>query len=628
MSFKPPAGPLCSPDQSLVFDEACLHVTNTLGDLASLFSTYTNCHKCKLTFWANVPSYGSMSLIVRTQSPLRFMYTYERNKGMKSCVEEYHFGQHGVYKYVMDLSCDGVEIVTPPGSSSTSMYLFLLLILLLWVAYIVFDKENIRKMVCAIIPRKMRRKCKKDGEDKDNVEEHELTEPVSDKETSTKILYDEHTDVLTSIEFISRGTNTDNTQTELEGNTLENSAVSLPEFDFLLSLRGLVVTTYTFSLIEGGSYLLFRKSLWNGFKIVDVFYGALYWVLAASIYIRVRNSLVNGEKKIAVFLRQVLLRSLSYVVGGILYNKINETSPPKFPFFSLRVLGVFQRIGVSSLIIFSLEVCLMKVHIKKGPFFQDIIDCWPQLTVATLLAAAHTCVTYLLPVPGCPTGYTGAGGLADYGEAEYCTGGAAGYIDRSIFPRTFLIPIDFWESTDNAQTYGIEVPFDPECLLGTLNTCFLMALAIHTTRVFIYFKNPLGRTMRLLFSSCLQGLIGIMLSGLSDNEGLVPPNVYLMSLSYVFLVSGMCSLIFLCFYLLIDVCKIWTGLPLIYTGANIIVVYVGVKLLRGTFPFECELYGREDVTVNTLNLLKALGSVGVWTAVCYYLYQKNIICPV
>ena len=48
-----------------------------------------------------------------------------------------------------------------------------------------------------------------------------------------------------------------------------------------------------------------------------------------------------------------------------------------------------------------------------------------------IILVIHTMLTFLLPVPGCPTGYLGPGGIADETYFD-CVGGAAGYLDRLI----------------------------------------------------------------------------------------------------------------------------------------------------------------------------------------------------
>lgn len=68
----------------------------------------------------------------------------------------------------------------------------------------------------------------------------------------------------------------------------------------------------------------------------------------------------------------------------------------------------------------------------------------------------HTCITFLLPVPGCPVGYLGPGGLADDGKYENCTGGAAGYLDRVIFGS------HMYKTPSCHVMYETKVAFDPE----------------------------------------------------------------------------------------------------------------------------------------------------------------------
>ena len=41
-------------------------------------------------------------------------------------------------------------------------------------------------------------------------------------------------------------------------------------------------------------------------------------------------------------------------------------------------------------------------------------------------------VTYMLPVPGCPTGYTGPGGIHNNSAYVDCIGGAASYVDKTV----------------------------------------------------------------------------------------------------------------------------------------------------------------------------------------------------
>lgn len=77
--------------------------------------------------------------------------------------------------------------------------------------------------------------------------------------------------------------------------------------------------------------------------------------------------------------------------------------------------------------------------------------------MALLLVSTHTCLTFLLPVPGCPTGYLGPGGLADNSSYFNCTGGAAGYIDREVFSVNHI-----YQNPTSQKIYHSDIPYDPE----------------------------------------------------------------------------------------------------------------------------------------------------------------------
>lgn len=63
---------------------------------------------------------------------------------------------------------------------------------------------------------------------------------------------------------------------------------------------------------------------------------------------------------------------------------------------------------------------------------RDFIESAPQWCIVIILVVTHTIITFILPVPGCPKGYLGPGGLSNGSSNVNCTGGAAGYIDRLV----------------------------------------------------------------------------------------------------------------------------------------------------------------------------------------------------
>ena len=87
--------------------------------------------------------------------------------------------------------------------------------------------------------------------------------------------------------------------------------------------------------------------------------------------------------------------------------------------------------------------------------------CSFQWILMLLVLALHSYLTFLLPVPGCPSGYLGPGGLQNEGQYRNCTGGSARYIDIKIFGREHI-----YQHPTAKIIYDTTEPFDPEGFLG------------------------------------------------------------------------------------------------------------------------------------------------------------------
>ena len=67
-------------------------------------------------------------------------------------------------------------------------------------------------------------------------------------------------------------------------------------------------------------------------------------------------------------------------------------------------------------------------------------------------------------------------------------------------------------------------------------------------------------------------IIGGSLCGFSKEDGLIPVNKNLWSLSFILALAGMAFLLLTVMYLLVDVGQVWSGSPMIYVGMNPILV--------------------------------------------------------
>ena len=107
--------------------------------------------------------------------------------------------------------------------------------------------------------------------------------------------------------------------------------------------------------------------------------------------------------------------------------------------------------------------------------------------LALVITIIHTLITFCLPVPGCPTGYLGPGGLDLNGTAKLCTGGSAGYIDRMLFGN------HTYTSSGLKKLYHTSMNFDPEGLLSTFSSLLTVICGIRSAKYLIHQPNVTRR---------------------------------------------------------------------------------------------------------------------------------------
>lgn len=87
--------------------------------------------------------------------------------------------------------------------------------------------------------------------------------------------------------------------------------------------------------------------------------------------------------------------------------------------------------------------------------WHDVGRHWAQWAVMVALATVYLSLQAFMPLPaGCPTGYTGAGGLADGGKYAGlgCTGGAHRAIDVAIFGLHHIYHVNIGDQVVSSAT--------------------------------------------------------------------------------------------------------------------------------------------------------------------------------
>uniref|UniRef100_A0A3B3CB71 Si:dkey-192p21.6 n=1 Tax=Oryzias melastigma TaxID=30732 RepID=A0A3B3CB71_ORYME len=290
----------------------------------------------------------------------------------------------------------------------------------------------------------------------------------------------------------------------------------------------------------------------------------------------------------------------------------------------LRIPGVLQRLAFTYFVLSLLQTfwgrkaipqseVRRKLHLRDPSSSRTLNKTEESWLMIFLLETLWLCITFLLPVPNCPTGYLGAGGIGDNGLYPNCTGGAAGYIDRWMFGD------NMYRYPTCKKLYLTVQPFDPEGILGTINSIVMGFLGI-TTQTALLLVIDLKS-----FSFPPQGISAAILSKCTRDGGFIPVNKNLWSLSYVMCMGALSFLLLGGMYFIIDVRGWWGGQPFLYPGMNSILVYVGHSLLGFYFPFSWEMRFQES---HWEFLLQSLWGTSLWVLIAYLLYRKSFFLKI
>ncbi|XP_054999712.1 heparan-alpha-glucosaminide N-acetyltransferase [Sorex araneus] len=404
------------------------------------------------------------------------------------------------------------------------------------------------------------------------------------------------------------------------------SPSAVPRYRCVDTFRGIALVLMIFVNYGGGKYWYFKHSSWNGLTVADLVFPWFVFIMGTSIFLSMNSVLRRGYSKLKLF-GKIVWRSFLLIYIGIVIVNPNYCLGP-LSWEKIRIPGVLQRLGVTYFVVSVLELifarpapdsnCDLDERTIMARYFMSD---WPQWMIVLMLENMWLGVTLLLPVPGCPAGYLGPGGIGDWGKYPNCTGGAAGYIDRLVLGDDHL-----YQHPSPAALYHTEVPYDPEGILGTVNSIMMAYLGVQAGKILLYFKD---KTQEILtrFSAWwfALGLISAILTKFSENDGFMPINKNLWSISYVTTLSTFAFFIMFILYPIVDVKGLWTGAPFVYPGMNSILVYVGHEVFANYFPFQWKL---EDSQSHREHLTQNIVATAVWVLIAYALYKKKIFLKI
>ncbi|XP_021917645.1 heparan-alpha-glucosaminide N-acetyltransferase-like isoform X2 [Zootermopsis nevadensis] len=558
----------------LGLDEACLEVISSATNPISLWAQSEECEMCDFIEVARIPANNTVPLLLTTTFPIDI---YLKNNHSTYCYEKYKFEEHGIYAWdVTGDSCSGVRIIQNPDISYISIvvafFIYLAAFLLWMTGKLIYSSDWLTQI-------RVRRS------------------PFSELESD-----------------LGSPSSTDGPPLiRSEVARLRGRVKSLDVF------RGISISLMIFVNYGGGHYWFFKHTPWNGLTVADLVFPWFLWIMGASMAISLRSYLRSCISRKRLFLR-VLLRSVTLVALGVI---LNSSGNKKNSITNLRLPGVLQRIGLAYFVVASLETVFMK---PQGSFeygnwlvVQDLLESWVQWLIILALTITHILLTFMMPVPNCPTGYLGPGGLHNHSSSPNCTGGAAGYIDRMVFGERHI-----YQHPTCRPVYETVIPYDPEGLLGTLTSILLVYLGVQAGRIILCYHYTSSRIARWALWAFNVGLIAGILCDFTKNDGVVPVNKNLWSLSFVLGVASTAFLLQSFLYFIVDAKNWWSGSPFHYAGMNSIVLYIGHEVTKNLFPWSWQPYYRSHEEYLAMNLW----GTTLWMLIAFVLYKKNVFVTV
>ncbi|XP_053195293.1 heparan-alpha-glucosaminide N-acetyltransferase [Scomber japonicus] len=579
----------------LKMDEALLRVNNELDSDLVVSWVSERCYQClyqPLGVVLSKPGPGQLSsedFIVGTQHGLTLQLNSTPDN-LELCTVPFHFGEHGNYslwvKNLNDSSVVSCSIVT--DADPVNSYIPIL------VAFLIFAGLALVFAIGRTI----------------------LGLDVV-KGLLFRIGGTMETERLINSELGSPG----RTVAPVTDNILPPSPSPSKRLRSLDTFRGISLVIMVFVNYGGGRYWFFRHESWNGLTVADLVFPWFVFIMGTSIALSVNSMLRAGATRSSL-LRKVVWRSLQLFIIGVFIINPNYCQGP-LSWNNLRIPGVLQRLAWSYLVVACLDLLVARAHldiITTDAWWSpclDILLYWPAWLCVLLLETIWLCLTFVLPVPDCPNGYLGPGGIGDMGLYANCTGGAAGFIDRWLLGENHI-----YQTPSSRVIYATGMPYDPEGVLGSINSVFMAFLGLQAGKIILHYRDlHTSIVSRFLIWGLILGAISAVLTKCSTDQGFIPVNKNLWSLSYVTTLACFAFVLLVLVYYTVDVKKWWSGAPFYYPGMNSILVYVGHEVFEEYFPFRWHMANSQS---HAEHLTQNLVATSCWVFISYVLYRKKI----
>jgi heparan-alpha-glucosaminide N-acetyltransferase len=612
--------------KSETYQQSLLYIQTNADRLTLLSIQNKECYKCKPIDLLQFNRFSkNVSIQIDTYYPNYYIYLYDRTTNKNYCAGQFlngngfRFGENASYLLdiqfdaeLSDYGCEikvlekGVEIYEPLIIYFSCVLGIGVLYTLARLGYYKFCSRSTRNI------------------SNSSIVNSEFGASIPNSISQQDLL----AEVAASQQTLSTTTTTAITTTT---NSSSNRMKSVDVF------RGVCLAIMMFANFGAGGYSFLDHTPWNGINMADLVFPCFIFIMGVSIPLMFRSI---SKKQPQANKWSVVFKILKRTILLFLFGLYTSNSYADLVDGTLRIMGVLQRFSISYFFCAFIEFFYFYLNgfvypdlfdvssieseflnwrrnnerwkIMKN-FFKEILLYPIQWLYTLFFAIAWVLLTFLLPVENCPTGYLGPGGLHENASHFNCTGGAAGHIDRVILGERHM-----YKTPTSMYVYKSQIAYDPEGLLGCLTSCVLTYLGVCMGHVIIHYKQPNQRIWKFLFYGLFYALIGSILCKFSINDGWIPINKNLWSLSFVLIIAGIAHGVLIILYLLIDLWKVYSGTPFFYLGRNSISIYICHILFTGVVP---------DVQAKTqhpIMMAYAFYWTTIWTLIAYLMDYKKV----
>ncbi len=374
--------------------------------------------------------------------------------------------------------------------------------------------------------------------------------------------------------------------------TRQNNPVNSRIFS-LDAFRGLTIAGMIIVNNQGDWQHVYRPlkhASWHGWLGADIIFPFFLFICGVSIAISFSKK-SDDETGRSLFFKKIIIRSILIFLLGLIINFF-----PEFNFTNFRIPGVLQRIAVCYLI-----SAIIFIYLKEKI----------QILISIIILAVYFFL--LQSFPSCD---------------------ASASCDPFSAAQNLCRTVDINILGGHTYKNGTAPGLDPDGILSTLPSIASTLAGVFFGKMFISRKK---------FSFMI--LIGaiLIISGLFLDK-IIPINKILWTPSYVLLMAGLASVMFLLFSFLIDSRKnlLWSK-PFIFLGENALAVFfistliakfsVYLKFMQedGSFiSLKMILYKNISDHMSSYNasLTYSLIYLSIWMIAAYILHRKNIIIKV